>query len=151
MESLRITPTGTYFRMDDGRIGYANHNGYARISVAREGIRNGEWFSEPCEISDRAYQINKCYTRQGEYGVEKVRIKYKSFAAALSALIVYNRNNCQPINVLKRERDTWKSFYKGQLYMKKYDKGRMQDHYNIGFANGVDSMCDKLNKLMTNL
>ena len=42
MESLRITPTGTYFRMDDGRVGYANSNGYARISVAREGLRDGE-------------------------------------------------------------------------------------------------------------
>ena len=155
MESLRITPTGTYFRMDDGRIGYANHNGYARISVAREGLRDGEWFSEPCEISDRAYQINKKIEVKRTYGDWETtgyeRVKYKSFAAALSALIVYNRNNCQPINVLKRERDTWKSFYKGMLSTKKYDKGRMQDHYNIGFANGVDSMCDKLNKLMINL
>ena len=152
MESLRITPTGTYLRMDDGRVGYANNNGYARISVAREGIRNGEWFSEPCEISDRAYQINKKVEYTTEYGFNGYkRIKYKSFAAALSALIVYNRNNCQPINVLKRERDTWKSFYKGQMHIKKYDKKRMQDHYNIGFANGVDSMCDKLNKLMINL
>ena len=160
MESLRITPTGTYFRMDDGRVGYANSNGYARISVAREGLRNGEWFSEPCEISDRFYQINKkIEVSRGYTNYEGItydingyeRVKYKSFAAALSALIVYNRNNCQPINVLKRERDTWKSFYKGMLSTKKYDKGRMQDHYNIGFANGVDSMCDKLNKLMINL
>ena len=155
MESLRITPTGTYFRMDDGRIGYANHNGYARISVAREGLRDGEWFSEPCEISDRAYQINKKIEVKRTYGDWETtgyeRVKYKSFAAALSALIVYNRNNCQPINVLKRERDTWKSFYKGQLHMRKYNKERFQDHYNIGFANGVDSMCDKLNKLMLNL
>ena len=106
------------------------HNGYARISVAREGLRDGEWFSEPCEISDRAYQINKKIEVERSYEIDGKtyttngyeRVLYTSFAAALSALIVYNRNNCQPINVLKRERDTWKSFYKGELRTKEYMK-----------------------------
>ncbi len=57
LKPLRSTPTGIYFRMADGRIGYANHQ-YARVSVTREGIRNGQYYKEDCSIGDRMYQIN---------------------------------------------------------------------------------------------
>ena len=51
LKPLRSTPTGIYFRMADGRIGYANHQ-YARVSVTREGIIDGKYYKNDCEIGD---------------------------------------------------------------------------------------------------
>lgn len=160
MEYIRSTPTGAYYRMDDGRIGYANNNGYARISVAREGLRNGEWFNEPNEIGDRAYQINKKIKVERTYGdwvtTGYERVKFKNIVEAIDALVAYNKKNCQPINVLKRERDTWRSFYKGNLKMKEYYQRKItnleadRDYYADRYTEGKNEILNQLSKILIN-
>ncbi len=102
LKPLRNTPTGIYFRMADGRIGYANHQ-YARVSVTREGIRNGEYYKEDNEIGDRMYQINKKDEITREHtmydGSKKTftgvfRIKYNDISEAITALQNFNNKNC---------------------------------------------------------
>ena len=102
LKPLRSTPTGIYFRMADGRIGYANHQ-YARVSVTREGIRNGEYYKENNEIGDRMYQINKKDEITREHtmldGSKKTftgvfRIKYNDISEAINALQNFNNKNC---------------------------------------------------------
>ena len=100
LKPIKTTPTGIYFRMADGRIGYANHQ-YARVSVTREGIRNGEYYKEDNEIGDRLYQINSREEINREYdydGVKKTfsgvaRIKYNDISEAINALQNFNNKN----------------------------------------------------------
>ena len=101
LKPIKTTPTGIYFRMADGRIGYANHQ-YARVSVTREGIRNGEYYKEDNEIGDRLYQINSREEINREYdynGVKKTisgvaRVKYNDISEAINALQNFNCKNC---------------------------------------------------------
>ena len=97
LKPLRSTPTGIYFRMADGRIGYANHQ-YARVSVTREGIRNGQYYKEDCKIGDRMYQINKVIDVPSTHFknfTEKRRVKYNDISEAITALQTYNCKNCR--------------------------------------------------------
>ena len=146
LKPLRSTPTGIYFQMADGRIGYANHQ-YARVSVTREGIRNGEYYKEDCKIGDRMYQINKKIEISRDYtypdgsiqtfiGFE--RIKYNDISEAIDALQKFNCKNCGDHAVELRK----------QKILKSYED---YNEYNKGFADGVDSIVDKLNKLILNL
>ena len=100
LKPLRSTPTGIYFRMADGRIGYANHQ-YARVSVTREGIRNGQYYKEDCSIGDRMYQINKkievVHGKDSQFIHEFsriARVKYNDISEAINALQLFNCKNC---------------------------------------------------------
>ncbi len=96
LKPLRSTPTGIYFRMADGRIGYANHQ-YARVSVTREGIIDGKYYKNDCEIGDRMYQINKKinYPHNEIPSINMVgRVRYNDISEAISALQLCNCNNC---------------------------------------------------------
>jgi hypothetical protein len=120
LKPLRSTPTGIYFRMADGRIGYANHQ-YARVSVTREGIRNGEYYKEDNEIGDRMYQINKKDEITREHtmqdGSKKTftglfRIKYNDISEAISALQLFNCKNCGESAVEYRKNKILKEYKK---------------------------------------
>ena len=170
LKPIKTTPTGIYFRMADGRIGYANHQ-YARVSVTREGIRNGEYFKEDNEIGDRLYQINSREEINREYdydGVKKTfsgvaRIKYNDISEAINALQNFNNKNCGEYAVELRKNKILKSYeehkalnirsvltkndeFHGDLHCKSYNEG-----YNEGFSEGVASIEDKLVKLINNL
>ena len=170
LKPIKTTPTGIYFRMADGRIGYANHQ-YARVSVTREGIRNGEYYKEDNEIGDRLYQINSREEINREYdynGVKKTisgvaRVKYNDISEAINALQNFNCKNCGEYAVELRKNKILKQYeehkalnirsvltkndeFHGDLHCKSYNEG-----YNEGFTEGVASIEDKLVKLINNL
>jgi hypothetical protein len=174
LKPLRSTPTGIYFRMADGRIGYANHQ-YARVSVTREGIRNGEYYKEDNEIGDRMYQINKKDEITREHtmydGSKKTftgvfRIKYNDISEAINALQNFNNKNCGEYAVELRKNKILKQYEehkalnirsvltRDQMLEEAEDAGGGKiicDAYNQGFRDGVASIEDKLNKLLNNL
>lgn len=170
LKPIKTTPTGIYFRMADGRIGYANHQ-YARVSVTREGIRNGEYYKEDNEIGDRLYQINSREEINREYdydGVKKTisgvaRIKYNDISEAINALQNFNNKNCGEYAVELRKNKILKQYEEHKaLNIKSYlTKERVKEAdtyvegynegYNEGFAEGVASIEDKLVKLINNL
>lgn len=166
LKPIKTTPTGIYFRMADGRIGYANHQ-YARVSVTREGIRNGEYYKEDNEIGDRLYQINSREetTREYDYnGVTKTfpsiaRVKYNDISEAITALQEFNNKNCSENAVELRKNKILKSYEEHKaLNIKSYlTKERVKEAdtyvegYNEGFSDGVASIEDKLVKLINNL
>ena len=170
LKPIKTTPTGIYFRMADGRIGYANHQ-YARVSVTREGIRNGEYYKEDNEIGDRLYQINSREEINREYdydGVKKTfsgiaRVKYNDISEAINALQNFNNKNCDKYAVELRKNKILEQYeehkalnirsaltkndeFHGDLHCKSYNEG-----YNEGFTEGVASIEDKLVKLINNL
>ena len=173
LKPLRSTPTGIYFRMADGRIGYANHQ-YARVSVTREGIRNGEYYKEDNEIGDRLYQINSREEINREYdydGVKKTfsgvaRVKYNDISEAINALQNFNNKNCSEHAVELRKNKILKEYKKhkdlnirsvltrDQMLEEAEDVGGGKiicDAYNQGYNDGVASIENKLNKLLNNL
>ena len=170
LKPIKTTPTGIYFRMADGRIGYANHQ-YARVSVTREGIRNGEYYKEDNKIGDRLYQINSREEINREYdydGVKKTisgvaRIKYNDISEAINALQNFNNKNCGEYAVELRKNKILKQYEEHKaLNIKSYlTKERVKEAdtyvegynegYNEGFAEGVASIEDKLVKLINNL
>lgn len=168
LKPLRSTPTGIYFRMADGRIGYANHQ-YARVSVTREGIRNGEYCKEDNEIGDRLYQINKKDEITKEHtmydGSKKTftgvfRIKYNDISEAINALQNFNNKNCSEHAVELRKNKILKQYEEHKAlniksYLTRDVDGSYGDTYtegyNKGFSDGVASIEDKLVKLINNL
>ena len=170
LKPIKTTPTGIYFRMADGRIGYANHQ-YARVSVTREGIRNGQYYKEDNEIGDRLYQINSREEINREYdydGVKKTisgvaRIKYNDISEAINALQNFNNKNCGEYAVELRKNKILKQYEEHKaLNIKSYlTKERVKEAdtyvegynegYNEGFTEGVASIEDKLVKLLNNL
>ena len=170
LKPIKTTPTGIYFRMADGRIGYANHQ-YARVSVTREGIRNGQYYKEDNEIGDRLYQINSREEINREYdydGVKKTisgvaRVKYNDISEAINALQNFNNKNCGEYAVELRKNKILKQYEEHKaLNIKSYlTKERVKEAdtyvegynegYNEGFAEGVASIEDKLVKLINNL
>tara|TARA_R100001460_G_scaffold14053_8_gene31672 strand:- start:12 stop:536 length:525 start_codon:yes stop_codon:yes gene_type:complete len=170
LKPIKTTPTGIYFRMADGRIGYANHQ-YARVTVTREGIRNGKYYKEDNEIGDRLYQINSREEINREYdydGVKKTisgvaRVKYNDISEAINALQNFNNKNCGEYAVELRKNKILKQYEEHKaLNIKSYlTKERVKEAdtyvegynegYNEGFAEGVASIEDKLVKLINNL
>ena len=159
LKPIKTTPTGIYFRMADGRIGYANHQ-YARVSVTREGIRNGEYYKEDNEIGDRLYQINSREEINREYdydGVKKTisgvaRVKYNDISEAINALQNFNNKNCGEYAVELRKNKILKQYeehkalnirsvltkndeFHGDLHCKSYNQGHDDGREN-GYSNG---------------
>ncbi len=159
LKPIKTTPTGIYFRMADGRIGYANHQ-YARVSVTREGIRNGEYYKEDNEIGDRLYQINSREEINREYdydGVKKTfsgvaRIKYNDISEAINALQNFNNKNCGEYAVELRKNKILKQYeehkalnirsvltkndeFHGDLHCKSYNQGHDDGREN-GYSDG---------------
>ena len=176
LKPIKTTPTGIYFRMADGRIGYANHQ-YARVSVTREGIRNGEYYKEDNEIGDRLYQINKKvnYPHHEIPSINMIgRVRYNDISEAINALQNFNNKNCGEYAVELRKNKILKEYEehkalnirsvltrqdiedKGRKircyisYNRGHDDGK-ENGYNDGFRDGVASIEDKLNKLLNNL
>ena len=167
LKPIKTTPTGIYFRMADGRIGYANHQ-YARVSVTREGIRNGQYYKEDSEIGDRLYQINSREEINREYdydGVKKTfsgvaRVKYNDISEAINALQNFNNKNCGEYAVELRKNKILKQYEEHKAlniksYLTRDVDGSYGDTYtegyNKGFSDGVASIEDKLVKLINNL
>jgi len=183
LQPIKTTPTGIYFRMADGRIGYANHQ-YARVSVTREGMRNGKYYKEDCKIGDRLYQINSKDEITREHtmhdGSKKTftgvfRIKYNDISESTKALQNFNCKNCgehavklRKNKILKQYKEQKAMLKRDQMLVKKYKESdywitkeqikeidlqidNNSENYNIGFADGVDSIVDKLQKLILNL
>jgi hypothetical protein len=161
LKPIKTTPTGIYFRMADGRIGYANHQ-YARVSVTREGIRNGEYYKEDNEIGDRLYQINKKvnYPHHEIPSINMIgRVRYNDISEAINALQNFNNKNCGEYAVELRKNKILKQYEEHKaLNIKSYlTKERVKEAdtyvegYNDGFRDGVASIEDKLNKLLNNL
>jgi hypothetical protein len=147
--------------MADGRIGYANHQ-YARVSVTREGIRNGEYYKEYNEIGDRLYQINKKvnYPHHEIPSINMIgRVRYNDISEAINALQNFNNKNCGEYAVELRKNKILKQYEEHKaLNIKSYlTKERVKEAdtyvegYNDGFRDGVASIEDKLNKLLNNL
>jgi len=176
LKPIKTTPTGIYFRMADGRIGYANHQ-YARVSVTREGIRNGEYYKEDNEIGDRLYQINKKvnYPHHEIPSINMIgRVRYNDISEAINALQNFNNKNCGEYAVELRKNKILKQYEEhkalnirsvltrqdiedegGKIrcyisYKRGHDDGK-ENGYNDGFRDGVASIEDKLNKLLNNL
>ena len=165
LKPIKTTPTGIYFRMADGRIGYANHQ-YARVSVTREGIRNGKYYKEDNEIGDRLYQINKRinYPHHETPSINMIgRVRYNDISEAINALQNFNNKNCGEYAVELRKNKILKQYEEHKaLNIKSYlTKERVKEAdtyvegynegYNEGFAEGVASIEDKLVKLINNL
>jgi hypothetical protein len=165
LKPIKTTPTGIYFRMADGRIGYANHQ-YARVSVTREGIRNGEYYKEDNEIGDRLYQINKKvnYPHHEIPNMNMIgRVRYNDISEAINALQNFNNKNCGEYAVELRKNKILEQYEEHKaLNIKSYlTKERVKEAdtyvegynegYNEGFTEGVASIEDKLNKLLNNL
>ncbi len=165
LKPIKTTPTGIYFRMADGRIGYANHQ-YARVSVTREGIRNGKYYKEDNEIGDRLYQINKKinYPHHETPSINMIgRVRYNDISEAINALQNFNNKNCGEYAVELRKNKILKQYEEHKaLNIKSYlTKERVKEAdtyvegynegYNEGFAEGVASIEDKLVKLINNL
>ena len=159
LKPIKTTPTGIYFRMADGRIGYANHQ-YARVSVTREGIRNGEYYKEDNEIGDRLYQINSREEINREYDYDGVkqtfsgvaRIKYNDISEAINALQWFNNKNCGKYAVELRKNKILKQYeehkalnirsvltkndeFHGDLHCKSYNQGHDDGREN-GYSDG---------------
>ena len=165
LKPLRSTPTGIYFRMADGRIGYANHQ-YARVSVTREGIINGKYYKNDCEIGDRMYQINKKinYPHNEIPSINMVgRVRYNDISEAISALQLFNCKNCgegaieyrknkilkeykehKALNirsVLTRDQMLVKEYKESQLTIQEIEDegGKICDAYNRGHDDGKEN------------
>ena len=154
LKPIKTTPTGIYFRMADGRIGYANHQ-YARVSVTREGIRNGKYFKEDNEIGDRLYQINKKinYPHHETPSINMVgRVRYNDISEAINALQNFNNKNCGEYAVELRKNKILKQYeehkalnirsvltkndeFHGDLHCKSYNQGHDDGREN-GYSNG---------------
>ena len=112
LKPLRSTPTGIYFRMADGRIGYANHQ-YARVSVTREGIIDGEYYKADCKIGDRMYQINSRinYPHNEVPSINMIgRVRYNDISEAITALQNFNCKNCGEYAVELRKEKILKEY-----------------------------------------
>ena len=165
LKPLRSTPTGIYFRMADGRIGYANHQ-YARVSVTREGIIDGKYYKNDCEIGDRMYQINKKinYPHNEIPSINMVgRVRYNDISEAISALQLFNCKNCgegaveyrknkilkeykehKALNirsVLTRDQMLVKEYKESQLTIQEIEDagGKICDAYNRGHDDGKEN------------
>ena len=158
LKPLRSTPTGIYFRMADGRIGYANHQ-YARVSVTREGIRNGMYYKEDCSIGDRMYQINtrtevaKSWKLAPNEFSRIARVRYNDISEAINALQNFNCKNCGEYAVELRKNKILKEYeehkalnirsvltrYKEpQPNLKAYNRGYNKGH-DDGRENGYEN------------
>ena len=160
-ELIKETPTGAYYRMSDGRIGYVTPE-YARISVMRDGIDvHGKYYRKPNEIGDSMYQINKKYRVKDDswYGGWRFeREKMKSLGEGYLNLVAYNERNCTPEAVAKYGRQCEQNalqHYKAtanRLMQEKSDRWdrSFNDGYNKGFFEAKEEMLNQLNKLMIN-
>jgi len=158
LKPLRSTPTGIYFRMADGRIGYANHQ-YARVSVTREGIRNGMYYKEDCSIGDRMYQINtrtevaKSWKLAPNEFSRIARVRYNDISEAINALQNFNCKNCGEYAVELRKNKILKEYEehkalnirsvltrdKDEAYNRGHDDGRengYSDGREFGYSEG---------------
>jgi len=159
LKPLRSTPTGIYFRMADGRIGYANHQ-YARVSVTREGIRNGQYYKEDCSIGDRMYQINSrtevVHAKNSQFINEFsriARVRYNDISEAINALQNFNCKNCGEYAVELRKNKILKEYEehkalnirsvltrdKDEAYNRGHDDGRengYSDGREFGYSEG---------------
>ena len=158
LKPLRSTPTGIYFRMADGRIGYANHQ-YARVSVTREGIRNGQYYKEDCSIGDRMYQINSrtevVHGKDSQFINEFsriARVKYNDISEAINALQLFNCKNCGEGAIEYRKNKILKEYEehkalnirsvltRDEMLVKKYNESKDKDEaYNRGHDDGREN------------
>ena len=163
-ELIKETPTGAYYRMMDGRIGYVTPE-YARISVMRDGIdENGKYYRKPNKIGDSMYQINKKYRVKddswfGGYRFERERMK--SLGEGYLALAGYNYRNCTPEavtkygrmieqNALQNYRAAANRLMKEKFEKRNEDIDKYNEGYNKGFFEAKEEMLNQLNKLMIN-
>ena len=146
--------------MADGRIGYANHQ-YARVSVTREGIRNGQYYKEDCSIGDRMYQINSrtevVHGKDSQFINEFsriARVRYNDISEAINALQNFNCKNCGEYAVELRKNKILKEYeehkalnirsvltkndeFHGDLHCKSYNRGHDDGREN-GYENGYN-------------
>ncbi len=101
MKLIEENKNGTeMYRLDDGRLGKIYPSGYVRVTILRNGIKNGEYFHYDSTKNSRWYQINK---------VEKYKDdKYQSWnfhrrilipkrSDRLSYLKAFNYKNCDKL------------------------------------------------------
>jgi hypothetical protein len=142
LKPLRSTPTGIYFRMADGRIGYANHQ-YARVSVTREGIRNGQYYKEDCSIGDRMYQINTRinYPHHETSSINMIgRVRYNDISEAINALQNFNCKNCGEYAVELRKNKIIKEYNEHKALNIRSVLTRDEDEaYNRGHDDGREN------------
>jgi len=101
MKLIEENKNGTeMYRLDDGRLGKIYPSGYVRVTILRNGIKNGKYIHRDSTKNSRWYQINK---------VEKYKDdKYQSWnfhrrilipkrSDRLSLLQAFNDKNCDKL------------------------------------------------------
>jgi len=140
MKLIEENKNGTeMYRLDDGRLGKIYPSGYVRVTILRNGIRNGKYFQEDSTKQSRWYQINKVEKyKDDKYSSWNFyrRILIPKRSDRLSLLQAFNDKNCdkvsQKIKVLEQ-------YIKNLLWTIDYEKGRKGDEV-INLKNKLEEI-----------
>ena len=98
MNLIEKNKNGTeMYRLDDGRLGKIYPSGYVRVTILRNGIKNGEYFHYDSTKNNRWYQINKVEKYKDDENQRWFfhrRILIPKRNDRLSLLQTFNDKNC---------------------------------------------------------
>jgi len=127
------------YRLDDGRLGKIYPSGYVRVTILRNGIRNGKYFQEDSTKQSRWYQINKVEKykddKYSSWNFHK-RILIPKRSDRLSLLKAFNDKNCDKVS---QKIKMLEQYIKNLLWTIDYEKGRKGDEV-INLKNKLEEI-----------
>ena len=99
MKLLEINKKGTeMYQLKDGRLGKIYRSGYVRVTILRNGIRDGEYFHSDSTKNSRWYQINKVVSYKGKFGKQYKRLLLAEHCDKVSLLKRFEDKNCDKMS-----------------------------------------------------
>lgn len=99
MKLLEINKNGTeMYQLKDGRLGKIYRSGYVRVTILRNGIRDGEYFQIDSTKNSRWYQINKVVSYKGKFGKQYKRLLLAKHCDKVSLLKRFEDKNCDKMS-----------------------------------------------------
>jgi len=140
MKLIEENKNGTeMYRLDDGRLGKIYPSGYVRVTILRNGIRNGKYFQEDSTKQSRWYQINKVEKykddKYSSWNFHK-RILIPKRSDRLSLLKAFNDKNCDKVS---QKIKMLEQYIKNLLWTIDYEKGKKGDEV-INLKNKLEEI-----------
>jgi len=140
MKLIEENKNGTeMYRLDDGRLGKIYPSGYVRVTILRNGIRNGKYFQEDSTKQSRWYQINKVEKyKDDKYSSWNFhrRILIPKRSDRLSLLKAFNDKNCDKVS---QKIKMLEQYIKNLLWTIDYEKGKKGDEV-INLKNKLEEI-----------
>jgi len=140
MKLIEENKNGTeMYRLDDGRLGKIYPSGYVRVTILRNGIRNGKYFQEDSTKQSRWYQINKVEKyKDDKYSSWNFhrRILIPKRSDRLSLLQAFNDKNCDKVS---QKIKMLEQYIKNLLWTIDYEKGKKGDEV-INLKNKLEEI-----------